>query len=265
MNILKKIHGYTYTVGFSSFLLFALSLSPSLALADENVVLGTGTSFTQQFHGVIQAANSFTLSANHSNTATLTVVFSGALSPTSTVLAQIAGTTGPPIVVSPTTVSSAGWTTSCNNTATFTFSGFSLTSGTTYYVLLKSAGAQTSNSPEVCGSLTGNAFSAGTFIVGTGYTVTSGRGYGASLNFVDIPPPAPDPIGDYVNNSEAGFASTTGFSMGSVISWAGTNLILLFIGNLVGILYSLRFWIAALAIIAGVIYFSFRAFKFNQT
>jgi len=62
--------------------------------------------------------------------------------------------------------------------------------------------------------------------------------------------------------AEAGFASTTGFSISSVVTWAGTNLFLLFIGSGVALLYELRYWIMALVIIAGVIYFAYRAFQF---
>ena len=62
--------------------------------------------------------------------------------------------------------------------------------------------------------------------------------------------------------AEEGFASTTGFSISSVVTWAGTNLFLLFIGSGVALLYELRYWIMALVIIAGVIYFAYRAFQF---
>lgn len=185
-------HAMKKTLSVASLLLYFLVL-PSFAFASEQVTLGTGSTFQQQIHGTLQAANSFTVSSSHSNTATLSVIFSGSLSPTSTVIAQIAQASGPPLSISPTVVSSSGWSGSCNNTATYTFSGFNLTPGTTYYILLKSAGAQISNSPQVCGSLTGNAFSAGTFILGPGFTLTSGRGYNATLTFNDPAPPVVNP------------------------------------------------------------------------
>ncbi len=65
-----------------------------------------------------------------------------------------------------------------------------------------------------------------------------------------------------IATAEAGFASTTGFSMGDLVTWTGTNLLDLFIGSGVALLYELRYWIIALVVIAGIIYFSFRAFQF---
>ncbi len=69
-------------------------------------------------------------------------------------------------------------------------------------------------------------------------------------------------MGDLIASSTAGFAATTGFSIGDVVTWAGDNLIKLFIGSGLAVLYELRYWIVALIIIAAVVYFSFRAFQF---
>ncbi len=62
----------------------------------------------------------------------------------------------------------------------------------------------------------------------------------------------------------AGFASTTGFAIGDVTTWAGDNLIKLFIGSGLSVLYSLRYWIVALIIIGAIVYFSYRAMRFFQ-
>ena len=68
-------------------------------------------------------------------------------------------------------------------------------------------------------------------------------------------------MGDLISAGEAGFASTTGFSVGSVVSWAGDNLIKLFLGSMLAVLYELRYWIVALIIIGLVVYFSYRALR----
>ena len=69
-------------------------------------------------------------------------------------------------------------------------------------------------------------------------------------------------MGDLISASEAGFASTTGFSVSSVVDWAGDNLIKVFLGSGLAVLYNLRYWIVALVIIAAVVYFAYRAFRF---
>lgn len=69
-------------------------------------------------------------------------------------------------------------------------------------------------------------------------------------------------MGDLITTAETGFATTTGFSVGSVVQWSGDNLIKVFIGSGLSLLYELRYWIVALVIIAGAIYFAYRAFQF---
>jgi len=69
-------------------------------------------------------------------------------------------------------------------------------------------------------------------------------------------------MGDLITTSEAGFASTTGFSVSDVVEWTGDNLITLFIGSGLAVLYNLRYWIVALVILAAIIYFAYRAFRF---
>lgn len=65
-----------------------------------------------------------------------------------------------------------------------------------------------------------------------------------------------------ITDATAGFASTTGFSVSSVVTWAGDNLIKLFIGSGLSVLYELRYWIVALVIIGAIVYFAYRAFRF---
>lgn len=69
-------------------------------------------------------------------------------------------------------------------------------------------------------------------------------------------------MGALVTAAQAGFASTTGFAVGDVVTWAGDNLIKLFIGSGLTVLYELRYWIVALVIIGACIYFAYRAFRF---
>jgi hypothetical protein len=56
--------------------------------------------------------------------------------------------------------------------------------------------------------------------------------------------------------------TTTGFDVGDVVTWAGDNLIKLFIGSGLAVLYELRGWIVALVIIGAIVYFAYRAFRF---
>ncbi len=69
-------------------------------------------------------------------------------------------------------------------------------------------------------------------------------------------------MGDLITTAQAGFASTTGFSVSSVVTWAGDNLIKLFIGSGLSVLYELRYWIVALVVISAIVYFSYRAYQF---
>lgn len=69
-------------------------------------------------------------------------------------------------------------------------------------------------------------------------------------------------MGDLITSASSGFASTTGFAVSDVVTWAGDNLIKLFIGSGLSVLYELRYWIVALVIIAAVVYFAYRAFRF---
>ncbi len=67
---------------------------------------------------------------------------------------------------------------------------------------------------------------------------------------------------DLITTASNGFASTTGFSIADVVTWSGDNLIKLFIGSGLAVLYNLRYWIVALVVIAAIIYFAYRAFRF---
>jgi len=69
-------------------------------------------------------------------------------------------------------------------------------------------------------------------------------------------------MGAWITAAEAAFASTTGFAMSDLVTWTGTNLLQLFIGSGVALLYELRYWIVALIVIGGIVYFGFRAFGF---
>jgi hypothetical protein len=71
-------------------------------------------------------------------------------------------------------------------------------------------------------------------------------------------------MGELISTASAGFASTTGFSISSVVQWSGDNLIKLFIGSGLALLYELRYWIVALVIIGAIVYFAYRAFRFFQ-
>lgn len=69
-------------------------------------------------------------------------------------------------------------------------------------------------------------------------------------------------MGGLVTDASAGFSSTTGFAISDVVTWAGDNLIKLFIGSGLSVLYNLRYWIVALVIMGAIVYFAYRAFGF---
>jgi len=71
-------------------------------------------------------------------------------------------------------------------------------------------------------------------------------------------------LGSVIGDADAGFGTATGLTDGisGVVTWAGTNLYMLFIGSGLAVLYNLRYWIVALVIISAIIYFAFRAFRF---
>jgi hypothetical protein len=71
-------------------------------------------------------------------------------------------------------------------------------------------------------------------------------------------------MGELITAAESGFASTTGFGITDVVTWSGDNLIKLFIGSGLAVLYNLRYWIVALVIIGAIVYFAYRAFRFFQ-
>jgi hypothetical protein len=67
-----------------------------------------------------------------------------------------------------------------------------------------------------------------------------------------------------IQTAETGFASTTGFSIGDLVTWSADNLIKLFFGSMIAILYELRYWIVALIVITAIIYFSYRALRMRH-
>lgn len=85
------------------------------------------------------------------------------------------------------------------------------------------------------------------------------------INYVAPPPPPPmpeGPIADLASSSNAAFTATVGFSVGGALLWVQDNLIKLFIGSGIEVLYVLRFWIVAFAMISSIVYFAFAAFRF---
>ncbi len=88
-------------------------------------------------------------------------------------------------------------------------------------------------------------------------------GDGIQYPFSGPTPPPPDSnFGDLIASSTVGFASTTGFQLQPLLEWTKNNLFLLYIGSIVGAIYGLRYWIAAVMIIGAIIFLSIRAFKF---
>jgi len=65
-----------------------------------------------------------------------------------------------------------------------------------------------------------------------------------------------------VNTATSTFNTTTGFEMSDALTWTADNLLKLFIGSGLALLYTLRGWIVALVVLAAIIYFAYRAFRF---
>ncbi len=69
-------------------------------------------------------------------------------------------------------------------------------------------------------------------------------------------------IRDIMDQANSNFQATTNFSITGVVGWAGDNLIKLFIGSGLGLLFDLRWWIMAMLIISSIVYFSYRSYQF---
>lgn len=78
------------------------------------------------------------------------------------------------------------------------------------------------------------------------------------------PPPPPPPSGFLAALAAATstFSGTTGIDIDAVVVWSGDNLVKLFIGSGLALLYLLRGWIVALLIISAIVLFAYRAFRF---
>lgn len=65
-----------------------------------------------------------------------------------------------------------------------------------------------------------------------------------------------------VSNATSTFQTTTGFSMSDLLTWSVDNLLKVFLGTGLAVLYTLRYWIVALIVIGIIVYFSFRGLGF---
>jgi hypothetical protein len=65
-----------------------------------------------------------------------------------------------------------------------------------------------------------------------------------------------------ISAATSSFLTTTGFDVSAVVTWAGDNIIKLFIGSGLAVLYNLRFWIVAVVVIYAIVYFGYRLFHF---
>jgi len=64
-----------------------------------------------------------------------------------------------------------------------------------------------------------------------------------------------------VEEASTGFASTTGFSLASVVDWM-SEIILVFIGSGLAVLDAMKYWIVALIAIGVVVFFIFKGLRF---
>ena len=76
------------------------------------------------------------------------------------------------------------------------------------------------------------------------------------------PPPAGPGFVQELANATGTFSGTTGFDLSAIMVWAGPNLLGLYLGNTLAIIYGFRGWTVAATVIAAMILFSYRAFRF---
>lgn len=69
-------------------------------------------------------------------------------------------------------------------------------------------------------------------------------------------------MNELISTATSTFNSTVGFTPADAVTWTGTNLIKLFIGSGLALLYELRGWIVALVVLSAIVYFAYRAFRF---
>jgi hypothetical protein len=67
-----------------------------------------------------------------------------------------------------------------------------------------------------------------------------------------------------VNNATSSFQTTTGFSLQSVATWMWDNLAEPILGGGLATLYTLRFYIIAVVMLAIIVYFGYRLFTFYR-
>ncbi len=75
---------------------------------------------------------------------------------------------------------------------------------------------------------------------------------------------APNVIGNWLAGEDRHFQDTTGFAMGSTTRWMGDNILMPIVGNGIGIIYALRYWIIVLLVIGGILTFAYTAFRFYK-
>lgn len=149
-------------------------------------------------------------------------------------------------------------------------SSVSLSNGATYWIVMHIGGSgDSSNRYQLCGE--GGAPSGTSAYANSTpswINTTSLGNYEFVVHDAGPPPPPPPPppssggIMSLIDLADQGFGSTTGFTAAAAVTWTQDNLIRLFIGSGMAVLYNLRYWIMALLVIASVVYFAFRAFMF---
>lgn len=85
----------------------------------------------------------------------------------------------------------------------------------------------------------------------------------AAFRFFEPDPPPPETTfhSDYVQQQQAGFASTTGFTMQAGVGFASENFLMLILGSGLAMLMELIWWIIGIVIIYLIIRFSYRAWS----
>ncbi len=103
--------------------------------------------------------------------------------------------------------------------------------------------------------------SSGSFTTAS-WGVSAGSGPAPTVSFCPPPPPPDTGLPAQIAAAEQGMASTTGFNIGSVLQWSGDNLLKIFIGSGVAIIYGFRYWIVAMLIISLIVLFAFRGMRY---
>lgn len=100
-------------------------------------------------------------------------------------------------------------------------------------------------------------------LITTGYSFTvSGFCITDTPGDCEYVPPPDTSFAQQIANATSTFSATTGFDLSAVMVWSADNLVKVFIGSGLAVLYLLRGWIVVILVIAAILFFAYRGFRF---